>query len=147
MVPNLTARQMSGSFSALRPIACKSVGGARVLHKLHSRAPHLLRPLSDCLTECMPPPLRAATWPQHKNVPACNQAHWPASATHAPHLRIAAALCIEHALVVPAMLIVADERSVGVGRERGLAGARQAKEAARKARMRARMHALLSAAT
>ena len=43
-------------------------------------------------------------------------------------LGIAAALEVEHALVVPAVLVVADELALGVGAECGLTGARQTEE-------------------
>ena len=43
-------------------------------------------------------------------------------------LRVAAALEVEHAVVRPAVLVVADQRAVRIGRERGLAGAGEAEE-------------------
>jgi hypothetical protein len=43
-------------------------------------------------------------------------------------LGVAAALEIEDAVIAPAMLVVTDQRAVGIGRERGLAGAGQAEE-------------------
>jgi hypothetical protein len=43
-------------------------------------------------------------------------------------LGVAAALEVEDALVGPAVLVVADEPAVGIRRQRGLAGARQAEE-------------------
>ena len=43
-------------------------------------------------------------------------------------LGIAAALEVEHVVAAPAVLVVADEAPQGVGRERGLAGPRQAEE-------------------
>jgi hypothetical protein len=43
-------------------------------------------------------------------------------------LGVAAALDVEHALVAPAVLVVADEQALGIGRQRGLAGARQAEQ-------------------
>ncbi len=43
-------------------------------------------------------------------------------------LGIAAALEIEDAVRAPAVLVVADQRAVGIGRQRGLAGARQPEE-------------------
>ncbi len=46
----------------------------------------------------------------------------------ADRLGVAAALEIEDAGFAPAMLVVADQRARGVGRQRGLAGARQAEE-------------------
>src|SRR3546814_10784081 len=46
----------------------------------------------------------------------------------ADHLRIAAALEIEDRGVRPAMLVVADQRTRGIGRQRRLAGAREAEE-------------------
>ena len=46
----------------------------------------------------------------------------------ADHLRVAAALEVEDAAVAPAVLVVADQRALGVGRERRLAGAREAEE-------------------
>ena len=44
------------------------------------------------------------------------------------HLGVAAALEVEYAIVVPAVLVVADELTLRVGRKRGLAGSRQAEE-------------------
>ena len=44
------------------------------------------------------------------------------------HLRVAAALDVEHALVGPAVLVVADQQPLGIGGQRGLAGARQAEQ-------------------
>ncbi len=44
------------------------------------------------------------------------------------HLGVAAALEVEHAVVVPAVLVVADEQTLRVGRESGLAGSREAEE-------------------
>jgi hypothetical protein len=49
-------------------------------------------------------------------------------------LGVAAALEVEHAAVGPAVLVVADEPRSGIGRERGLAGARQPEEQRRVAR-------------
>ncbi len=46
----------------------------------------------------------------------------------ADHLGIAAAFEIEDRSVRPAMLVIADQRAAGIGRQRGLAGARQAEE-------------------
>ncbi|MDZ7748133.1 MAG: hypothetical protein U5K43_04180 [Halofilum sp. (in: g-proteobacteria)] len=43
-------------------------------------------------------------------------------------LGVAAALDVEDAVVRPAVLVVADERTMRVGRQRGLAGPRQAEE-------------------
>ena len=43
-------------------------------------------------------------------------------------LGVAAALEVEHAVVVPAVLVIADEQTLGVGGEGGLAGAGQAEE-------------------
>src|SRR5207244_2360620 len=43
-------------------------------------------------------------------------------------LGVAATLKIEHAVGTPAVLIVADQDTVGIGRERGLAGAGEAEE-------------------
>ena len=44
------------------------------------------------------------------------------------HLRVAAALEVEDAVVAPAVLVVADQRPLRIGRERGLAGAGEAEE-------------------
>jgi hypothetical protein len=44
------------------------------------------------------------------------------------HLGVAAAFKIEEAVFRPAMLVIADQRTAGVGRQRGLAGAGQAEE-------------------
>ena len=44
------------------------------------------------------------------------------------HLGVAAALEIEHAVRAPAVLVVADEDAVRIGRQRGLAGAGEAEE-------------------
>src|SRR6202008_4587222 len=43
-------------------------------------------------------------------------------------LGVAAAFEIEDAVAAPAVLIVADQRAVGIGRQRGLAGTGQAEE-------------------
>ena len=43
-------------------------------------------------------------------------------------LGVAAALEVEHAVRAPAVLVVADQRAVRIGRERGLAGAGEAEE-------------------
>ena len=43
-------------------------------------------------------------------------------------LRVAAVLDVEHTIVGPAVLVVTNEPALGVGAERGLAGARQAEE-------------------
>ncbi len=43
-------------------------------------------------------------------------------------LRTYATLDVEDATVTPAVLVVADERTLGIGRQGGLAGPRQAKE-------------------
>src|SRR5699024_9957864 len=43
-------------------------------------------------------------------------------------LGVAAALEVEHAVVVPAVLVVADQQALGIGGEGGLAGAGQAEE-------------------
>ena len=43
-------------------------------------------------------------------------------------LGVAAVLDVEHTIVGPAVLVVTDELALGVGAERGLAGARQAEE-------------------
>ena len=56
------------------------------------------------------------------------------SAREVDHLRVAAALEVEHALGRPAVLVVADERALRIGRERRLAGARQTEEQRRVAR-------------
>ena len=46
----------------------------------------------------------------------------------ADHLGVTAALEIEHAAVAPPVLVVSDQRALGVGGQRRLAGARQAEE-------------------
>ena len=46
----------------------------------------------------------------------------------ADHLRVAAALEVEDAVVAPAVLVVADQRALGIGRERRLARAGEAEE-------------------
>ena len=51
-----------------------------------------------------------------------------AAAREADHLRVAAALDVEDAVVAPAVLVVADQRALGIGGERRLAGAREAEE-------------------
>jgi hypothetical protein len=43
-------------------------------------------------------------------------------------LRVAAVLDVEHAVVGPAVFVVTDEAALGVGRQRGLAGAREPEE-------------------
>ena len=52
----------------------------------------------------------------------------PPSRRQRDALGVAAALDVEDALVRPHVLVVADEAAQRVGRERGLAGARQAEE-------------------
>ncbi len=66
------------------------------------------------------------------------------------HLGVAAALDVEHALIGPAVLVVADQQPLGIRRQRGLAGAREPEQDRRVAavpclRRRAvhRQHALL----
>ena len=44
------------------------------------------------------------------------------------HLGVAAAFEVEHAVVAPAVLVVADQLAMRIGRQRGLAGAGQAEE-------------------
>jgi hypothetical protein len=51
-----------------------------------------------------------------------------ASSAEVDRLGVAAALEVEGAAIGPAMLVVADQRAGGVGRQRRLAGARQAEE-------------------
>ncbi len=51
-----------------------------------------------------------------------------ALAPQADHLGVAAALEVEDAVVAPAVLVVADQRALGIGREGRLAGAREAEE-------------------
>ncbi len=48
----------------------------------------------------------------------------------ADRLRVAAAFEVEDAVFAPAMLVVADQRAIRIGRQRGLAGARQAEKTA-----------------
>ncbi len=43
-------------------------------------------------------------------------------------LRVAAALKVENAVIIPAVLVVADEKTLGIGGKGGLAGAGQAEE-------------------
>src|SRR5262249_15900515 len=44
------------------------------------------------------------------------------------HFRVTAALEVEHAVVRPTVFVVADQTSFGIGRQRRLSSARQAKE-------------------
>lgn len=53
---------------------------------------------------------------------------WLLLRRQADALCVAAALNVEYTLVAPAVLVVTDERTVGVGRQGRLAGARKAKE-------------------
>ena len=62
------------------------------------------------------------------NVCVVRQISGSAVAREADRLRVAAALDVEDAAVAPAVLVVADQRALRVGRQRRLAGAREAEE-------------------